>query len=178
MPYSLPYMLSAIAAEIYHRQPKSVLDLGAGTGLYGAIARQYCDYIHGHFADSQELTTIVGYEAFEAYETSLWLTYNGMIRRDFTEIPELLRDYDLVLMIDSLEHLAPDVAMPFLRRIVRDNRRVIVSLPIGVMEQGAAHGNEYERHRTTFTGEEFAEFDHEVIHRSQCLVVSIKGGVE
>jgi hypothetical protein len=44
------------------------------------------------------------------------------------------------------------------------------------MEQGAAHGNEFERHKTTFHGPEFDRFPGvKILHKSLCIAVSIPG---
>ena len=84
--------------------------------------------------------------------------------------------YDLVLMIDVLEHFSADSGRGFLHRTVELNKHVIVSVPNGLMEQGAAFGNPYETHRHTFHGtEEFEDYNFKLIHRSVCTVVSIEG---
>ncbi len=154
--------------------PKSVLDLGVGFGLYGAICRNYLDAMHGRCDPETWEARIVGFEGHAAYKNPTWGLYEYVYESDFTATP-LRATYDLVLMIDSLEHLAPDDWKPFLDGIVERNRNVIVSVPNGVMEQGAAHGNELERHRTTFYGPEFDGYDHTLIHCSLCRVVSIRG---
>ncbi len=86
--------------------------------------------------------------------------------------------YDLVMMMDSLEHLTPGVGRPFLADLVAHNKHVIISVPNGLMPQDeAVFGNEHERHLWTFNGlEEFARFAGvKVLHQSICTVVSIPG---
>ncbi len=180
MPISSWQAISDITAEIVRLNPKSVLDLGVGFGLYGAICRNYLDAMHGRCHQEDWETAIVGYEGFLGYENPLWECYDEMrnadfSRGDFSEYGAERMGFDLVLMIDSLEHLAINCWKPFLDQIVERNSHVIVSVPNGLMEQGAAHGNELERHRATFYGPEFDCYDHKVIHLSLCRVVSIKG---
>lgn len=178
MPISDWHHLTDTTNEIIRIAPRSVLDLGIGFGLYGAVCREYTDALHGRCRPDQWEASIVGIEAHELYRNPCWGLYNTVLvtpfdKLDTNEAP--LAGNDLVLMIDSLEHLEPEAGRLFLDGLVASNRHVIVSVPHGLMEQGAAHGNEFERHRTTFNGSEFARYDHRIIHQSICMVVSIKG---
>lgn len=164
--------------EVVRLAPKSVLDLGAGFGLYGALCRNYLDALHGRCHEYLWQARIWGVEAFEGYRNPMWDVYNGVDAADFTgdRLTWKKAGWDLVLMIDSLEHLTPDVGAKFLDDLVENNRHVIVSVPNGHMEQGAAHGNEYECHRAMYFGPEFQHFEgSKIIHMGVCIVVSIPG---
>lgn len=121
---------------------------------------------------------IEGIESFREYDNPMWHLYSGrgVAVWDFTD-PELpMSGYDLVLMIDSLEHVDPERGRPLLQKIVERNRNVIVSVPNGRMDQGETYGNPLEAHLWTFNGvEEFSSYDFRIIHRSVCTVVSIRG---
>lgn len=178
MPISDWHGISDIMNEVVRLAPKSVLDLGAGFGLYGALCRNYLDALHGRCHDYQWQTHIWGVEAFEGYRNPMWDVYNGVDAADFTgdRLTWKKAGWDLVLMIDSLEHLTPDAGAKFLDDLVENNRHVIVSVPNGHMEQGAAHGNEYETHRTTYQVEHFWRFEGAaILHMGVCIVVSIPG---
>ncbi len=174
MPISSWQAISDITAEIVRLNPKTVLDLGCGFGLYGAICRNYLDAMHGRCRRDDWVVTIVGIDAYEQYDNPAWDLYDEVLYGDFSR-RALNCSVDLVLMIDSLEHLEQVAGRDFLSALVSHNKHVIVSVPNGVMEQGAVYGNEYERHRTTFYGSEFDEYEHKVIHLSLCRVVSISG---
>lgn len=174
MPISSWQAISDITAEIVRLSPKRVLDLGIGFGMYGAICRNYLDAMHGRCAPKDWQVCIEGVEVHRDYRNACWWAYNRVWKDDFE--PVMWEGYDLVLMIDSLEHLEPAVGRAFLEGLVARNKQVIVSVPNGPMEQGAAHGNEYERHRWTFNGtEEFEAYKFKLIHQSLCTVVSIEG---
>ena len=175
MPISSWQAISDITAEIVRLSPKSVLDLGCGFGLYGAICRNYLDAMHGRCKPRDWTTSITGVEVHRGYENIQWDVYNQVKIGEFGPTHSC-GGFDLVLMIDSLEHLESDKGAAFLDELVAYNKNVIVSVPNGPMPQGAAHGNEYERHRTTFYGHEFDKYKHTVIHKSLCIVVSIEGG--
>lgn len=174
MPVSAWQGVSAIMDEIDRLAPKSVLDLGVGFGKYGVLCRELLDARHGRCRPEQWQTRIVGYEAHRAYVNPCWHVYTCVIENDFTKYAA--RGFDLVLMIDSLEHLEPNVGKRYLWELVHQNKQVIVSVPNGLMEQGEVYGNAFEAHKWTFNGtEEFEQYEFKLIHQSVCTVVSIKG---
>lgn len=175
MPISSWQAISDITAEIVRLNPQSVLDLGVGFGLFGAICRNYLDAMHGRCHRELWTVFIEGIEAHTDYANPQWGVYDNIWPEDFSQELHNCAEYDLVLMIDSLEHLEPEAGALFLEGLIARNKHVIVSVPNGLMEQGAAHGNEYERHRTTFHGPEFDRYEHKVIHLGLCRVVSIPG---
>lgn len=191
MPTSDYHAVSDIMGEIQRLSPRSVLDLGVGFGKYGVLCREILDARFGRCQQEQWQADIVGYEAWTGYRNPVWAAYSrlydgayGFFDEKLAMAAKLLPGlqvvafsyYDLVLMIDSLEHLEPSYGRKFLRSLVQNNRHVIVSVPNGKMEQGEVFGNPHEAHRWTFNGtEEFAEYDFNLIHQSVCTVVSIKG---
>lgn len=172
MPISDMGAVPAIAAEINRLQPVRVLDLGVGFGKYGAIIREIVDAQYGRCRPDQWHRRIDGAEGHEEYRNPLWDLYDNVWIGDFTARP--WTDYHLVLMVDSLEHLEPEAGRDFLSLLLRHNERVIVSVPLGPMVQDAAFGNEFERHRTTFSGREFDRYKAKQLYRGMCLAVSIE----
>jgi hypothetical protein len=178
MPVSEMVNVPSIMNEIVRLQPKSICELGIGFGKYGVLCREALEAVNGKCRPGEWERLIIGYEAFPRYNNPCWEMYNVVITEDFTKCTSAIAMHDVVLMIDSLEHLEKDQARIFLDTLVRSNRQVIVSVPIGNWPQGAVFGNEFERHRSIWTGEEeFANYDYRVLHRGICLVVSIKGGL-
>lgn len=167
----------AIMAEVQQLNPQRVLELGIGFGLIGAGCRQILDAQHGRCDILTWKAQIWGVEIFKSYENPLWTIYDGVDIQDFTkELTWPKKAWDLVMMIDSLEHVKPELGRLFLEGLVKYNKHVIVSVPNGRMDQGAVFGNEHERHLWTFTDlEEFKPYNFRVLHRGVCTVVSIKG---
>lgn len=175
MPISNWSQIPAIMNEVYRLQPKTVLDLGIGFGKYGALLREVLDGMHGRCRKNQWEAQICGMEAHAGYANPAWGCYTSVTLWDFTKDYDLITGLDLVLMIDSLEHMEPDAGTLFLDKLVANNKHVIVSVPIEYMPQGAVYGNELEAHRTHHKGDEFDRFSPTVIFAGATRVFSIKG---
>lgn len=176
MPISNWDQIPAIMNEVYRLQPKTVLDLGIGFGKYGPLLREVLDGMHGRCDRELWEASIWGVESFDAYSNPVWGGYSGVIRCDFTDLRRIqLGGNDLVLMLDSLEHLEPGAGRVFLDDLVAHNRHVIVSVPVVPMPQGTTYGNPFEAHRTHHDGTEFARFNPVTLYKGITQVFSIKG---
>lgn len=166
--------MAPICKEIHRLQPWLVMDCGVGAGKYGVLCREVLDGIWGRLQPKDWTHKICGVEAHGPYRNPAWGAYDWVKVCDFTE--ESITDFDLVLMIDSLEHLEPEQGRAFLAGLVARNKHVIVSVPNGPMPcDEPVYGNAYERHLATYYGHEFNAYMHTVLHRGLCLVVSIDG---
>ncbi len=176
MPWSVIENVPPIANEIQRLNPKRTIDLGVGLGLYGVIARQLLDGIHGRFDSGSWTAEIVGVEGFAAYWNPCWDSYSHVKVRNFADEPPV--GWDLVLMVDSLEHLEQGHAELFLDGLVANNRHVIISVPNGpCVQPDAVHGNAFEIHRATFYPNSFDRYGAKILHLGYCIVASIPGKV-
>jgi hypothetical protein len=175
MPISNWDQIPAIMNEVYRLQPKTVLDLGIGFGKYGPLLREVLDGMHGRCARGLWQGKIYGVEAHGSYRNAAWGCYDNVAESDFTTFRYDASDWDLVLMIDSLEHLSPKVGAEFLEYLVEHNKHVIISVPVVPMPQGAMYGNEHETHRTHHDGTEFERFNPVTLYKGMTQVFSIKG---
>lgn len=178
MPVSDINNLTSIAKTIEGIQPKSVLDLGIGFGKYGVICREILDVAHGRVQKEQWKTFIRGVEGFEQYRNPCWSVYSEVNIMDFSKTDDYPhRGYDLVLMIDSLEHLDKSTGAELLTLLMLHNRYVLVSVPTGdyYLEQGAANGNEYECHRAHWTPRDLVDLGGKELYRGICTVQLLKG---
>ncbi len=184
MPISDYRHIPQVLDEVYALQPETALELGIGFGKWGVLLREVLDAMYGRCRKDQWQRKIMGYEAWDQYENPCWNAYNQVAIGDFTKsryslVPEWegLKYWDLVMMMDSLEHLTPEVGRPFLSELVKNNKHVIISVPNGFMPQdGSPYGNEYENHRWTFNGlEEFQFPGTKLLYQGLCTVVSIPG---
>ena len=178
MPVSDYHAVSDIMGEIQRISPKSVLDLGVGFGKWGVLCREILDARFGRCRQDQWEARIYGVEAHAGYRNPSWDVYDHVCVGEFAWSFEPIMQgcYDLVLMIDSLEHIEPTRGRNLLAELVNGNDNVIVSVPNGPMEQGETFGNPHEAHLWTFNGtEEFEAYNFKLIHQSVCTVVSIAG---
>ncbi len=164
-----------ILTEVLLTNPEGTMDIGVGFGKYGVLCREVLEAVHGRCAPDTWEKRIVGIEGFEAYRNPAWDVYDEVQVADFTKVYESIVGWPLVLMIDSLEHVDKVTGEIILEYLVRNNGRVIVSTPVGECPQEGVFGNEFERHRTTFTTSSFNKYAHRVLHSGVCHVVSIKG---
>lgn len=144
---------AAVMAAVLKIKPQSVLDLGIGFGKYGVLMREWTDGVAGRVACKTWQTSIIGVEAHEPYRNPAWDLYDRVGIEDFTDIRHWFRytRFDLVLLIDSLEHVSKTIGDELLMYLIEHNRHVIVATPNGYRPQTDVNGNEFERHRSGWT---------------------------
>ena len=164
MPTSWPSQISPIVNVILAASPRSVLDVGCGYGKYGVLCREYLDVMAGARAGDphplRRRVTIDCIEACAEYITPVHrYVYDSIQLGDALEILPSLGDnyYDLALVVDVLEHFSPEEGGRFVREVTRVARAALVATPTTPMPQSATFGNEYERHRSYWTGRKLRE---------------------
>lgn len=163
MPTSDLANIAPIMRIVIPLKPLSVLDLGIGAGKYGGLCREYLDVRLGHMKREDWRVRIHGVEGFADYRVPAWDSYDEVRIEDFTRRYQTYRGYDLVLAIDSVEHVAKDVGIDMIATLTENNRMLIVSVPQGEWPQGAVHGNELERHRATWHAEDLRNLGGRII---------------
>ena len=156
MPTSSALNISRILGTVIALRPQSVLDVGIGTGKTGFLLREYLDVYFGE-KDSwppPRRTRIDGVEAYAPYIGDIQrAVYDKILIGNAAEaLPKLPSDdYDLVLMIDVLEHFVPEEAELVVREARRVGKYVLAVSPAGKRPQEASYGNAFEQHRLTLT---------------------------
>jgi len=137
------------AASVVHKlQPKSVLDIGPGEGIYGKIVRKY----------SPTTEKLVGVEIWAPYieQFKLLEFYDEVLVCDARIYPDF--KYDLVILGDVLEHMTKEEAIALWKKVSKQAKYAIISVPIIHFHQGSANGNPYEIHvKEDWTSEEVME---------------------
>lgn len=136
MPYSDPANKPYTLDIIRDIQPATVLDVGAGAGVYA-------DLLRAEFGTSVHIT---GVEPWLPYYDRFGLLgkYDAMSLRDARFITHW--GYDLVLFGDVLEHMGKGDAIAMWDRASEQARWGIISIPIIHYPQGHEEGNPYEQH--------------------------------
>ena len=174
MPVAKPDTISSICKFIMTRKPKSILDLGIGFGLYGFLARNY-GVIWGvreqNIYDNWKDEIIVdGVEIYESLITDLHrMLYNKIYIGDFSEIAPKLKDYDLYIMGDSIEHLDKSVAIELIEKL-KEKGKLIIATPDYFIGGEAVLGNEHEKHKCWLKDEDFPD-NPRIIHTGKQKVV-------
>lgn len=151
MPTSYARSISPILEIVLQLRPASVLDVGTGSGKFGALCREYLDQWLG--GSLQRRARIDGIEAHAPYVTALHrAVYDEVVIGDAAEVVRRLgRRYDLALLIDVFEHLEPARGRRLLADLAPNAASVLVSVPVSFWPQGADFGNEFERHRAHYS---------------------------
>ena len=157
MPTSHPNQLNEILEVILKLRPKSVLDVGVGFGKYGVLAREYLEFWDGIQDYKSWKYQIDGVEVFGDYLTPLHdFIYNKIyIGEATTVLPTLTDKYDLLLLIDVIEHFTEADGLAFLDLCFERATNVLVSTPREMNAQGDAFENSHETHLFQWTPKHF-----------------------
>jgi hypothetical protein len=153
MPTSHLHQLNDVVELIKLTDPRRLLDIGIGFGKYGFLSREYLELWDGRERYNDWQRTIDGIEAYGGYVTPLQrLVYSKIFIGNALEVlPSLAETYDLVLLIDVLEHFGYEDGVRLLGECRRVARNLLVSVPKVNDQQGSLFGNEYETHRFQWT---------------------------
>src|SRR5215211_2061606 len=127
-------------------KPFSVLDVGSGFGKYGVLCREYLELWDGR-EEYKFLRRIDGVEVFENYITPLHkYIYNNMYTENIINLVNNLDySYDLVLLIDVLEHFSKEEGILLLNNLLKKNS-----------PQQDVFGNAFEIHKSLWKKEELS----------------------
>jgi hypothetical protein len=156
MPTSHYLQINEIIQMVNYIRPASVLDVGVGFGKYGMLLREYLKFWSPRDDLNVRTGRIDGIEIFESYITAgQKYYYDSIYIGNALDIMPNLKNYDLILLIDVLEHLNQDDGHELLTLCQKRAEYVIISTPIKMNVQGAAFGNEFEMHRAQWQPKDF-----------------------
>lgn len=160
MPSSYHEQIPIIIDILLRIKPASLLDVGVGFGKYGFLAREYLEIWDNDKGYGSFKIRIDGVEPFARYITPCHeYIYNNIYNMDILEfVKEQKMGYDLVLLIDVLEHIDKDEGKKLLQILLRKNRNILISTPKVFNKQGEVFGNKYEVHRSFWKKKELLSF--------------------
>lgn len=130
--------------ELIPRNVKSVVDLGCGRGIVGALLKIY-----------REPTRTVGVDLFDPYLDFCKRNgfYTEVVRHDLriTPLPFCENEFDLAVSLEVLEHLPMESGKKLLEELERISKRVILSTPQKFFPQPTYDGNVYQQHLSKWT---------------------------
>lgn len=144
MPTSKLELTPVIVNMAWEVAPTTILDVGPGYGKMGLLCREYLE----------KPLVIDAVEMEPRYVTErLTAIYDHVNVKDVTQLrPELLAQYDLVLLIDVIEHLEKPDGLRLLESITGN---VIVSTPRDFFQNPECEEYPSECHRSHWTLDDF-----------------------
>ena len=160
MPTSHFSQLNDIVKLIVLTNPKTVLDVGVGFGKYGFLSREYLELCDGRQQYNDWKRRIDGIEVFKKYLTPIHdFIYDHIYIGNAVDIlPTLETKYDLILLIDIIEHFDYKEGMKLLEECKKHGRNIIVSTPKGFIPQKQSFGNPFEAHKFQWRKKHFDRF--------------------
>lgn len=145
MPTSEHWQIPKIVDVIASARPATVLDVGAGYGKYGLLAREYGGAERVDAIDANA-------PRFPVYDH----VYLGDIRALDSVLPGDVPRYDLALFIDVIEHLEKADGWRVLDQLLGRAKQVLITTPFGFRSQEIP-GMPYETHRSGWYPWEFGK---------------------
>ncbi|MBT3177729.1 MAG: class I SAM-dependent methyltransferase [Desulfobacula sp.] len=180
MPSSHCSQINEIVQLIIDINPEKLLDIGVGFGKYGFLAREYLELWDGRQEYKAWERKIDGIEVFEEYLTPVHdFVYSKIFVGNAIDIlPTLDEEYDLILLIDVLEHFDYGEGLTILKECDKLGRNIIISMPKDIGSQSDSFGNIYETHKFQWERKHFNNFTDKFIlpDTGRSLIVCIGEG--
>lgn len=159
MPTSFHGQISRILDFILSEKPKSILDIGIGFGKYGVLCREQLDIAFERYKKEDWNIIIDGIEGFEKYKNPIHeyvynKVYYGLVQ---DVIKDLKKKYDLILIIDVLEHFDKTEGEQIINKLLNKCKSLLISVP-AIPEKQSYLDNDLEKHKSTWEARDFKKF--------------------
>jgi 2-polyprenyl-3-methyl-5-hydroxy-6-metoxy-1,4-benzoquinol methylase len=144
VPTSNLHVIPSVVHLVHTVPHERVLDVGPGAGKFGVLLREALN-------DPPRFLDAVEAHAPYVARYRLACIYDDVVVADIRDemLADRLRAYDVVLMVDVIEHLPLDDGLDLLARIPG---RIVLSTPVDFFENPPG-GPPSEEHRSHWTGE-------------------------
>ena len=183
MPTSNYAQITTITEIISRVNPPSILDVGVGFGKYGFLAREYLELWDEKNEYDKWKYRIDGIEVFKEYLTPMhdFIYDHIYIGNALKILPDIKHEYDLILLIDVLEHFDYKDGVDILDACVKTGRNILISTPKDIGYQGTncvkCRGthfeNKYETHRFQWEARHFKKYNPVIIADQSNLICFI-----
>ncbi len=162
MPTSHMLQINEIIQLITITNPKRIMDIGVGFGKYGYLSREYLELWDRRERYHEWNRRIDGIEVFKDYITPIHeYIYDTIHIGDAVDIlPQIKQEYDLILLIDVLEHFNHSDGEKLLQACEKRGRNMLIATPKEIGIQGPAFGNPHETHRFRWQKRHFNKYAH------------------
>ena len=136
-------------------KPITIVDVGAGSGFWGKIAREEFPKCYS-----------IAIEIWKDYITNHKLKniYDKIINDDIKNVIDMVSG-DLIIFGDVLEHMEKEIAMSIVEIAVKNFKYIIINSPDGFQPQDAVNGNIYEVHRCGLEPKDFEKYNIIEMHK-------------
>lgn len=156
MPSSRPELIVPVLNFLSQSNPRTILDVGCGFGKFGFLAREYLGLWNDRNGSGHRLQVIDAIEVYEPYIGPLQrMVYDDIHIGDVCDLCESVDLYDAILMVEVIEHLDKDEGKRVISTLKDKSRFMLVTTPVVVQDQGAECGNDFEVHRSQWSGGDF-----------------------
>jgi SAM-dependent methyltransferase len=153
--------LPAIIHIIEKLAPKNVLDIGKGFGKYGFLIHEYVGIDNKKKLDPKKSLKDLSHILIDAVEVDedlilphlshLYTTiYFGDVLKLYKDFPV----YDLILMVDIIEHIDKKEALNMLKYFLKNGSKILIATPKLFFEQ-ELYESEFEHHVSHWTINDF-----------------------
>lgn len=154
---AIPHILEMVQSE----NPSSILDIGVGFGKYGLLLRDMLELPFERYHKQQWKLKLDGVEVFSEYKNPIHdYIYDQIYYNNIIDIVDKLSHYDVILMIDILEHFNKEEGLSLIAKLLKRTKKcLIVSTPLYPADIKAYLGNEYDQHKSRWWELDFVNFD-------------------
>jgi len=142
-------------------KPRSILDIGKGFGKYGFLIHEYAGIDNTKKLEPSKSLKELSKIKIDAVEVDadlmlphLGQIYNEIYFEDILTLYPNLPTYDLVLMIDIIEHINKEAALQLLQNFLSKGSKIIVATPKHFFEQDL-YQSKFEHHVSHWTKRDF-----------------------
>lgn len=175
MPSSRYEVIPAVLDIVTQLHPKSILDIGIGTGKYGMLFREYLDVWDISKPYKKKGLYLIGIEAFAEYDNPIWQVYDKVVIEDVRNLAtdsaslmfmeKIKVSFDLLFMGDVIEHFEKEEAKHIIGKL--NHKHIVIVTPLNVLKQEAVYNNEFEIHRSEWKHQDFPNLEHKIIGNQQ-----------
>jgi 2-polyprenyl-3-methyl-5-hydroxy-6-metoxy-1,4-benzoquinol methylase len=147
-------------------KPSKVLDIGKGFGKYGFLLHEYVGIDNKKKIDAEKFLNQQSSITIDAVEVDPDLMlphlsgiYNKVYFGDILEKYKDLPEYDVILMIDIIEHINKEGALLLLKHLLEKGSFIVIATPIKFFKQELFE-SVYEHHISHWTYNDFKNIGH------------------
>ena len=103
---------------------------------------------------------ITGVEIWKNYRNQKWECYDEIVIEDIRDyLKKVKKKYDIVLLIDVLEHFSQEDGIQVLKSLIKITKKLlVVSTPVRKYPQGSWRGNPHEEHKYIWSEKKLSTF--------------------